>query len=248
MIIRLIAAILLYFSCAQGVAQDTFSLLAYDPSTGEIVSAGASCIDGNQVPGGVRIISSLIPGVGAVHTQSLYVKSNQAFAKTLLSGGLSAKPLLDSVLQRDASLQPMLRQYLALSMLPKPELSAFTGKDCFAWAGHLQGPTYVIAGNILLDSLVIQKMEQAFLEAQQAGKWLGDCAMAAMKAAAFPGADSRCLSAGISSRSSFIRLAQPSDKEDSLLLDLFVEFPEAGIDPIILLENKYLDWKYTYGR
>ena len=43
---------------------DTFSIVAVDLETGEVGSAGASCISGSI------IISDVHPGLGAIHTQS----------------------------------------------------------------------------------------------------------------------------------------------------------------------------------
>jgi len=53
------------FFVASICAQDTFSIIAIDTVTGEIGSAGASCIDENQIPGGAIIISDILPGRGA---------------------------------------------------------------------------------------------------------------------------------------------------------------------------------------
>jgi len=225
---------------AQAVAaQDTFSLLAFDAETGEIVSSGASCIDGNAIPNGVHAISSVLPGIGAIHTQSLYVPQNQLLGNELLALGLSAKPLLDSLLAGDASMSPGGRQYLILTMGNTPEVAAFTGESCFQWAGHWQGDQVVIAGNILIDSLVIFNMRQAYNKADEQNLPLSDRALAAMLAVAYPGADRRCLSAGLSSRSAFLRLAKPSDDPDNLSIDLAIPFPEGGIDPILLLKTAY---------
>jgi hypothetical protein len=47
----------------------------------------------------------------------------------------------------------------------------------------------------------------------------------------------------LSSRSAFLRAANPGDKPDSLSLDLAIPFPEAGRDPIELLQQAYDDWK-----
>ena len=43
-------------------AQDTFSIVAVDPATGEVGSAGASCLDNISVPGsgGAIIISDIL--------------------------------------------------------------------------------------------------------------------------------------------------------------------------------------------
>ena len=49
----------------------TFSIVAVDPETGEVGSAGGSCIAGSI------IISDIHPSLGVIHTQSYYISSNQ---------------------------------------------------------------------------------------------------------------------------------------------------------------------------
>ena len=49
----LIAALL----CVTAQAQDTFSIIAVDPATGDIGSAGASCVDGAANFGGIIDLS-----------------------------------------------------------------------------------------------------------------------------------------------------------------------------------------------
>ena len=46
------------------MAQDTFSIIAADPITGEIGSAGASCVTGVGSGGIIDIITDIIPGRG----------------------------------------------------------------------------------------------------------------------------------------------------------------------------------------
>ena len=63
-----ILLVLLLFSCLMA----TFSIVAVDTTTGEVGSAGGSCIAGSI------IISDVHPGIGAIHTQSYYLPSNQS--------------------------------------------------------------------------------------------------------------------------------------------------------------------------
>tara|TARA_Y100000768_G_scaffold230583_1_gene174108 strand:+ start:432 stop:683 length:252 start_codon:yes stop_codon:yes gene_type:complete len=53
------------------ISNDTFYIVAVDTLTGQIDSAGASCIQGSI------IISDIHPGIGAIHTQSYWNASNQ---------------------------------------------------------------------------------------------------------------------------------------------------------------------------
>lgn len=221
-------------------AQDTFSLVAVDPASGAIVSAGASCLDGDVVPGGARIVSTIVPGVGALHTQSYYSADNQARGAGLLAAGTSAPELVDLLVAGDVSRSPTLRQYAAITTGgPTVETSAFTGRDCAPYAGHVVLPDLVLAGNILLDSLVLARMRTAFRDAAAEGRPLVERALLALEAVAYAGADRRCAPAGISSRSAFLRLALPSDGVDDLAVDLAVEYPVGGRDPIDLLGERF---------
>src|SRR5688500_5536204 len=78
-------------------AQDTFSICAVDTVTGEVGSAGASCIDGTQIAGGVVIISDVHNGVGVIHTQSYWLIQNQNYANSLMVAGLSPQQIIDSL-------------------------------------------------------------------------------------------------------------------------------------------------------
>ena len=227
-----------YLGAAGLRAQDTFSLVLFDPATGAFVSAGGSCIDGDAIEGGAAVISHVLPGVGVVHTQSYYHADNQALGARLLAGGLSAKPLLDSLLAGDVSLTPSFRQYIVYTSAPATDHgagAAYTGEDSADWKGHLVGPGYVLAGNILLDSTVLRRMETALLDARERGGDVAAQGRAALRAAAFPGADRRCLEAGLSCRSAFFRLALPTDAPDDLTVDARVLYPDGDRDPILTL-------------
>jgi hypothetical protein len=69
---RLIILTLLAICSRTATAQHTFSIVAIDPATGQIGSAGATCGDSVLWPGtpGARIISDVIPDLGAIHTQA----------------------------------------------------------------------------------------------------------------------------------------------------------------------------------
>ena len=78
---RLIVLLLtLALVLAGAPAQATFSIVAVDPATGEVGSAGASCISGSI------IISDVHPGVGVIHTQSYWNAANQNNARNRMRG------------------------------------------------------------------------------------------------------------------------------------------------------------------
>ena len=64
---RALVVTLLLLLSFQSFSQDTFSIIAVDPNTGEVGAAGATCLF-NQNDGIIDIISSIIPEkVGFYH-------------------------------------------------------------------------------------------------------------------------------------------------------------------------------------
>lgn len=219
------------------IAQDTFSICAVDTVTGEVGSAGASCIDASAIAGGVVIISDVHPGVGVIHTQSYWQPGNQNLAKGYMDAGYSPQQILDSVIFYDVQANPEIRQYGAVDLHNgSARAAAFTGTNCFSYANHIIGPNYSIQGNILLGQQILDSMEARFLNTP------GDLScklMAAMQGAKVPGADTRCLSSGNSSLSSFLRVACPGDVAPNFTLDLIVPQGPDGFEPIDSLQTLF---------
>lgn len=218
-------------------AQHTFSIVAVDPDTGEIGSAGATCIAAED---GALAISDIILGVGAIHTQSFYIPANQNNARARMEAGDSPQEIMDWLVANDVQNDPSARQYLAVDLNDgEPRAATFTGADCFEEFIGVTGDNYAIAGNILISNEVVTDMETAFLETEGT---LAEKLMAAMQAAKRPGADSRCLMDGISSESAFIRVASPDDTDSSygnLSLDLNVWITNEIFEPIDELQNLF---------
>ena len=94
---------ILAFVLADGIsAQHTFSIVAVDPATGEVGSAGATCLSSSDCGGcgGAIIISGLVPGRGAVNAQASVClpNFNLNYATNQLSAGASASQALQAVL------------------------------------------------------------------------------------------------------------------------------------------------------
>lgn len=218
----------LFFTITYG--QHTFSIVAVDPDTGEIGSAGATCIGAED---GAQAISDIVLGVGAIHTQSFYDPTNQNNARTRMEAGDTPEEIMQWLQNNDIVNDPSARQYTAVTLNDGNPLSAaFTGPNCFEEFIHVTGPNYSIAGNILISDDVVTDMETAFVNTDGT---LAEKLMAAMQAAKRPGADSRCLEFDISSASAFIRVADPSDTDSSygnLSLDLNVWITSDIFEPI----------------
>ena len=221
-------------------SQDTFSICAVDTITGEVGSAGASCLDDDDIEGGVLIISDVHPGVGVVHTQSYWHPANQNYARQLMDNGVPPQDIIDSLVAHDAQNNPAIRQYGVVDLSGNSARSAaFTGENCFDYKNHILGPNYAIQGNILLGREILDSMEARFLNTD------GDLScklMAALQGAKVVGADTRCAPLGVSSLSAFIRVAQPDDENDSLYLDLLVGKVLPNVDPVDSLQTLFDDW------
>lgn len=237
---------LLLSTAATIQAQHTFSIVALDTLTGEIGSAGASCLDENTFPGsgGAIVISDILPGRGAIHTQAFWLAANQANARMKMEEGLAPADILLWLKQNDPEglFGAQKRQYGIVDFDPEghPRSAAFTGNSCYEWKGHRTGANYSIQGNILLGAEVVDSIEARFLSAQGS---LADKLMAALQGANVIGADTRCTDNGTSSLSAFLRVAQPGDADDLLWLDLNVPSLPATMEPIDSLQHLYDEWK-----
>lgn len=216
--------------------QDTFSITAVDPITGQVGSAGASCISG------CVILSDVHAGVGVIHTQAYYNATNQNYARTLMNMGLSPQQIIDSLIAHDAQGNPTIRQYGIVDLINGGRTAAYTGVNCQNYKNHIIGPTYTIQGNILLGQKVLDSMQSRFLNTQGT---LADKLMAALQGAKMIGADTRCTQYNKSSISAFIRVAKPNDPPNSYYLNLNVNNTPTNKDPIDSLQVLYNLWLLT---
>lgn len=251
--LRHILLAILAFALAGGTtAQHTFSIVAVDPATGEVGSAGATCLSSSDCGGcgGANIISGLVPGRGAVNAQASVClpNFNLNYATNQLSAGASAPQALQAVLLADPcnSGDTTNRQYgiVDFDSLMAPRVAAYTGANALSYAGHRTGFDYSIQGNILISAVVLDSLEQAFNRVQGP---LCERLMAAMLAARIPGADSRCLANGTSSKSAFIRIAKPTDTAPNFWMSLNVPQVPAGMEPIDSLKTLFDAFKLVNG-
>ena len=215
------------------LCQDTFSIVAVDTITMEVGSAGASCIDGSI------IISDVLPGIGAIHTQSFWNQSNQINARNWMNEGHTAQEIISLLINNDVQDNPSIRQYGIITLDTTSRSAAFTGDNCYNYKNHIIGPNYAIQVNILLGQEVLDNIELNFLNTEGP---LYVKLMSAIQGANISGADTRCLQFGTSSLSSFLRLAKENDNPDSLYIDLNVNSVDSGIEPIDSLQVLFDNW------
>ncbi len=237
----------LIFLPSHARSQDTFSIVAVDTLTGEVGSAGASCVDlilffPNY---SIDFLGDLLPGQGAINTQASYSTVNQANARARMLAGDSPQEIINWLVANDANNTPNSRQYGIASVSNGSALTAgYTGSGTLNYKNHIAGPNYCIQGNILLGQAILDSMEARFLQEP------GDLAcklMAALQGAKVPGADTRCATNGPNGTSSlfaFLKVAQPTDTYGNPSLIVSVKTPGGfGIEPIdslqILFDNAH---------
>jgi uncharacterized Ntn-hydrolase superfamily protein len=236
---RLLIMFAMLFGSGFMIAQDTFSIVALDSNTGEVGSAGASCVDLFQTPFSTDdFLGELFPGVGAINSQAYYLGTNQNNAAARMNLGDTPGQIIEWLVANDVSNQPELRQYGIVGFVDGlPQSAAHTGASTDDYKNHITGPNYSIQGNILLGQEVLDSMEARFLNEP------GDLAcklMAALQGANMVGADSRCSSNGTSSLFAFVKVAQSTDApgSPSFLASVRTRNND-GIEPIDSLQTKF---------
>lgn len=140
----------------------TFSILGYDPESGELGGAVQSRVF--SVGNGVLWAEA---GVGAAATQAIVDVSYGPQALELLRKGLKPADIVKQIWERDPD--PGLRnqawpkagrQFAVIN--PAGETAVFTGPEASNWAGHKQGKLCTAQGNILAGPAVVENMVKAF--------------------------------------------------------------------------------------
>ncbi len=238
-------ALFVFVFGAFAMAQDTFSIVAVDSLTGEVGSAGASCISADNLEAffpndDPDFLGDLLPGIGAINTQSYYLAANQDNANSQLAAGKTPQEVVDWLASNDAEFSSEQRQYGVAALINgQPMAAGFTGPGCFDFKNHVTGPNYAIQGNILLGQQILDSMQARFLAAEASGLCLSERLMAALQGAKVPGADTRCLSNGTSAMFAFLKVAKPGDDAANPSVRLFVSYNPVGIEPIDELQKVF---------
>lgn len=228
-------------------AQDTFSIIAVDPVTGDIGSAGASCVVGVGAGGIIDIITDIIPGRGGINSQAYVCIPNINLQNGIMRMDMGDSPteVIDWLINNDAcssqNFNPAFRQYGVADFdeMGNPRTAGHTGNMTDPYTEDRQGATYSIQGNILLNQTVIDNMENNF---NNTSGTLADKLMAALQGANIPGADQRCLGAGTSSTTAYLLVYKADDLPGQPYLRLNVGQQPSGTEPIDILQGLYDDF------
>jgi uncharacterized Ntn-hydrolase superfamily protein len=170
-------------------AQDpvaTFSILGYDPATGEVGGAVQSRVF--SVGNGVLWAEA---GVGAAATQAVVDVSYGPKAIELLRAGMTPAAIIKAIWDSDPDPQPERwttegRQFAVIDH--DGHVAAYTGPKATEWAGDRQGQYCTAQGNILAGPAVVDGMVKAF---ESTHGHLSQRLMAALEAGQTAGGDKR---------------------------------------------------------
>jgi uncharacterized Ntn-hydrolase superfamily protein len=178
----LLSVLMLHPSPATGHDRNTvatFSIVARDPSTGEL---------GVGVASRFFAVGSVVPwaksGIGAVATQARANTSYGWRGLDLLEQGATPAEAGTILLRNDA--EPDRRQFGIVAADGKS--FTYTGKNCVSWAGGRSGENYAVQGNILAGEGVVAAMESTFVNTTGT---LADRIYASLLAGDARGGDSR---------------------------------------------------------
>jgi len=157
----------------------TFSLVAKCPKTSSL----GVCVS-TAVPAVGSVVPHAEAGVGAIATQAQTDILYGIEGLKLLKMGLSPKVALETMLSKDPNRE--LRQVTIIDRAG--EKAAFTGKENVEWKGHITGKNCVAAGNMLVSSIVLKAMVEAF---ESSTGWLAEKLMKALEAGDAAGGDKR---------------------------------------------------------
>lgn len=135
----------------------TYSIVARDANTGQFGVA----VETHQMCVG-SIVDWLLPGVGAVATQSLVNVSFGPVALAMLREGIPAPKIIDALIASDPGAN---RRQVAV-VDAQGRVGAWTGDGCIREALHHTGAGYSVQANMMTNPTVIPAMTRAFESAQ----------------------------------------------------------------------------------
>jgi uncharacterized Ntn-hydrolase superfamily protein len=206
------------------VRRGTYSIVARDPATGELGVAVQSHWFGVGA-----IVPWVMPGVGAVATQSIAEPAYGPRALELLAGGAPPGEALARLLAEGDR-----ARYRQVAVIDgRGEVAVHTGDGCIAWAGDQGGREFSAQANMMASAEVWPAMAHAF---EAAAGPLTRRLVAALHAAEARGGDVR------GRQSAALVVAPPDGEAWRRRVDLRVEDhpePLAELDRLLDLHDAY---------
>lgn len=214
-------------------AHATWTIVAVDPTTGEVGSAGASCTPF------VAGVAQLVPGHGAILAQAASNMAAKARGAERIADGGSAQAVVAEIsapgFDRDFAEQ----QYGVVTLVAgKAQAAAFTGPAVPTALGHRLGDGVAVQGNILTGQRVLDDALLAYRAAAARRAPLAERLLLALEAGSRAGGDARC--GAKTAQSAYLGVANPDDASDRLSLRIVVTTDrDDPRNPVTLVRARY---------
>ena len=267
-ICRVVAVVLLLLLVPASLSA-TWSVIAVDTRTGQVIIASATCVAqarfaGFPAQGLMDIQAIVVPGVGVAAAQAGVdrTRANQELVYREMKIGTAPEAIVE-MLAADSSFER--RQFGIVDMQGRcaGHSGSGNGAASLAVADSLPhaGIYFSVQGNILASDAVVHEAVSAF---KAAGGTMADRVMAAMEAADAQGGDRRCTCEsppvlegvacdGKTSHVAYILVANPDDPEGESFNDgdysLYIDVHDQNIqpgenaNPVKTLRMRYERWK-----
>lgn len=265
---RLLAGLLLAFFVPAWLSA-TWSVVAVDTRTGQVIVASATCVAQARFAGfpakGLMDIQAIVaPGVGAAAAQAGVdrTRANQRLIHAELKNETPPEEIV-AMLATDPDFER--RQFAIVDMHGRSagHSGSENGAASLVVAGSVPGAgiAFSVQGNILASDDVVHEAVAAF---KTQGGTMADRVMAAMEAADAQGGDRRCTCEteplpdavpcdGKTSHVAYLLVANPDDTEGASFNDgdwsLFIDVtdqniqPDENANPVRTLRMRYDQWK-----
>ena len=263
---------LLLLSLSPSLLSATWSVIAVDKRTGQVIIASATCVAqgrfaGFPAEGLMDVQAIVVPGVGVAAAQARVdnTRENQRLIHRELKKGTPPDEIIE-MLSTDSLFAG--RQFGIVDL--QGRCAGHSGSDNGSASLHLadsvpeEGIHFSIQGNILASDDVVHMAVAAF---KSEGGTMADRVMAAMEAADARGGDRRCTCEsepvlevpcdGKTSHVAYILVANPDDPEGESFNDgeysLFIDVTDENIqpgenaNPVRTLRLRYDRWKVAGG-
>ena len=182
---RNLCCLLLLLFSASSYSHATYSILGFDPETGEIGGAVQSC---------VPMVTMVLHGRGDVGMLAVQGRPRPQYGDeglSFLRTGMAPQEVVEAVHRGGFIFTPWggNKYEMQFAVINRDgKTSAYTGPQCPNYAGHLQGKLCIAQGNLVANSQVVSAMIMAFETTPGALKYR---LMAALEAAQANGGDRR---------------------------------------------------------
>jgi uncharacterized Ntn-hydrolase superfamily protein len=160
----------------------TYSVVAYDPNTGQLGVA----VQSNTIAVGARVRWGMA-GVAAIASQASSNPMMGEIGVLLIQRGFSPEEARDMLVAMDNGANN--RQFAIVDTQGRS--AGWTGESNSGWAGHICGLNFCVQANTMTGPEVVNDMAIAFMTSTAAGKPIAEVLLDVMDAAEAAGGDRR---------------------------------------------------------